>query len=131
MSLAKLIDLPDLGDERGGLVSIEAQKSIPFNIQRVYYIFATRKDKVRGLHAHRALKQFVICLHGCCRFVLDNGQQREEIWLNSPIQGLLIDNLLWREMHDFSEDCVLLILASAHYDESDYIRDYGEFLKQI
>ena len=131
MSLKKLIDLPDLGDERGGLVSIEANQHIPFDIKRIYYIFAASKDKPRGFHAHKDLKQLAICLHGQCRFILDNGVDREEVLLNSPTQGLIIESMTWREMHDFSEDCVLLVLASEHYDESDYIRDYQEFLKEV
>ncbi|WP_180182882.1 GNAT family N-acetyltransferase [Acinetobacter sp. YH01020] len=126
MSLVKLIDLPNFGDERGGLVAIESNQSIPFDVKRLYYIFNT-VDKPRGFHAHLDLKQVAICLKGSCRFILDDGRQKEEIVLNSPDQGLLIEGLIWREMHDFSEDCVLLVLASDHYDESDYIREYEQF----
>ena len=130
MSLIKLIDLPSLGDQRGGLVAIESNQSIPFEIKRLYYIFNTTSQS-RGFHAHIDLKQIAVCVKGSCRFILDNGHTREEVTLNSPTQGLYIDALTWREMHDFSEDCVLLVLASEHYDESDYIRDYQEFLKEI
>ena len=131
MSLKKLINLPNLGDERGGLVAVEANQHIPFDIKRIYYIFATSKDKPRGFHAHKDLKQLAICLHGQCRFVLDNGKHKEEVILNSPTQGLIIENMTWREMHDFSEDCVLLVLASEYYDESDYIRTYDDFLNKV
>lgn len=131
MSLKKLIDLPDLGDERGGLVAIEANQHIPFDIKRIYYIFAASKDKPRGFHAHKDLKQLAICLHGQCRFILDDGHNKEEVILNSATQGLIIESMTWREMHDFSEDCVLLVLASEHYDESDYIRSYDEFLNVV
>jgi len=131
MSLKKLIDLPDLGDERGGLVAIEANQHIPFDIKRIYYIFAASKDKPRGFHAHKDLKQLAICLHGQCRFILDDGHNKEEVILNSATQGLIIESMTWREMHDFSEDCVLLVLASEHYDESDYIRSYDEFLDAV
>ena len=130
MSLIKLIDLPSLGDQRGGLVAIESNQSIPFEIKRLYYIFNTTNQS-RGFHAHIDLKQVAVCVKGSCRFILDNGHTREEVTLNSPTQGLYIDALTWREMHDFSEDCVLLVLASEHYDESDYIRDYQEFLKEV
>lgn len=130
MSLIKLIDLPSLGDQRGGLVAIESNQSIPFEIKRLYYIFNTTNQS-RGFHAHIDLKQIAVCAKGSCRFILDNGHTREEVTLNSPTQGLYIDALTWREMHDFSEDCVLLVLASEHYDESDYIRDYQDFLKEI
>ncbi|MDM1755034.1 WxcM-like domain-containing protein [Acinetobacter towneri] len=130
MSLIKLIDLPSLGDQRGGLVAIESNQSIPFEIKRLYYIFNTTNQS-RGFHAHIDLKQVAVCVKGSCRFILDNGHVREEVILSSPTQGLYIEALTWREMHDFSDDCVLLVLASEHYDESDYIRDYQEFLKEV
>lgn len=130
MSLIKLIDFPNFEDQRGALVAIESNQSIPFEIKRLYYIFNT-SNQARGFHAHIDLKQVAICLKGSCRFVLDNGHQKDEILLTSPIKGLLIESLFWREMHDFSDDCVLLVLASEHYDESDYIRDYQEFLCRV
>lgn len=130
MSLIKLLDLPSFGDERGGLVAIESEQSIPFEVKRLYYIFNTA-NKPRGFHAHIDLKQVAICLKGSCRFILDDGQHKEEVVLDSPTQGLIIEGLVWREMHDFSEDCVLLVLASEHFTEDDYIRDYGDFLKVV
>ena len=130
MSLVKLIDLPNFGDERGGLVAIESNQSIPFEVQRLYYIFNT-VDKPRGFHAHIDLKQVAICLKGSCRFILENGSNKEEVILDNPTQGLVIEGLIWREMHDFSEDCVLLVLASDHFTESDYIRDYQKFLSVV
>ena len=84
----------------------------------------------RGFHAHIDLKQMAICVKGSCTFILDDGISRKEIKLNSPNQGLLIEGLIWREMHSFSPDCVLVVLASEHYDEDDYIRDYNTFLKE-
>ena len=131
MSLVQLIDLSNLGDERGGLVVIEANQSIPFDIKRMYYIFAASKDKPRGFHAHKDLKQLAICVSGSCKFILDNGKTKEEVMLDSPTKGLIIDSMMWREMHDFSGNCVLVVLANQHYDESDYIRDYAEFKKGI
>lgn len=130
MSLVKFIELPNLGDERGGLVAIESQKNIPFEIKRIYYIFNTQ-NKPRGFHAHKNLSQVLICVKGNCKVKLDNGRENDTVLLDSPKQGLLIENLVWREMHDFSDDCVLLVLASNYYDESDYIRDYNEFLNEI
>jgi dTDP-4-dehydrorhamnose 3,5-epimerase-like enzyme len=118
-----------LGDDRGSLIAIEEDYNVPFEIKRVYYIFDTKKGVERGFHAHIDLKQLAIVLKGSCTFVLDNGSKREEILLDNPNNGLLIEGLIWREMKYFSEDCVLLVLASEHYDESDYIRDYDEFLK--
>ena len=129
MSLINLINFPLLGDERGSLVSLESEKMVPFIIKRVYYIFGTQLEASRGFHAHRNLQQIAICVTGKCRMILDDGQHREEVWLDAPTKGLLIGDLVWREMHDFSNDCVLLVLASEHYDEADYIRDYKEFLR--
>ena len=131
MSLIKTINFQPLGDERGSLVALEGNKSVPFDIKRVYYIFGTKEGVSRGFHAHRNLKQVVVCVTGSCRFVLDNGKQREEVVLDKSTIGLLINDLTWREMYDFSPDCVLMVLASEHYDESDYIRDYQEFLKAV
>jgi dTDP-4-dehydrorhamnose 3,5-epimerase-like enzyme len=132
MSLIRWVDFPSLGDERGSLVAVEIgmDKAVPFEIKRVYYIYHTENKVSRGFHAHKNLKQVAICIAGSCRMVLDDGIKREEVWLNSPTRGLLIEDLVWREMHDFSDDCVLLVLASEHYDESDYIRDYEEFKRQ-
>ncbi|WP_394671403.1 WxcM-like domain-containing protein [uncultured Acinetobacter sp.] len=130
MNLIKLIDLPSYDDERGGLVAIESNQSIPFDVQRLYYIFNT-SQKPRGFHAHIDLKQVAICLKGSCKFILDNGSIKEEVVLDNPTQGLVIEGLIWREMHDFSEDCVLLVLASEHFTEQDYIRNYDEFLKEV
>lgn len=131
MSLVKLIDFPPLGDDRGSLVALEANKTVPFNIKRVYYIFDTQIGVARGFHAHKALKQVAVCVTGRCRMLLDNGKQKEEVWLDSPTKGLMIEGVVWREMHDFSPDCVLLVLASEHYNEADYIRDYEKFIKMV
>ena len=127
MSLIKWIEFPSLGDDRGSLVALEGTKTVPFDIKRVYYIFDTKKGVSRGFHAHKNLEQVAICVRGSCRMVLDDGTNRVDAILDSPIKGIYIGNLVWREMHEFSEDCVLLVLASEHYDESDYIRDYQDF----
>lgn len=127
MSIIKLLDLANHGDGRGGLIAIEANRTIPFKIKRVYFIHSTKVGISRGFHAHLDLKQLAICVKGSCRFVLDDGTAREEVLLDSPNKGLYIDSIVWREMHDFSEDCVLLVLASEHYDEDDYIRHYNHF----
>lgn len=129
-SLINLVDFKVQGDDRGSLVSLEAKRNIPFEIKRVYYIFDTKQGVSRGFHAHKALKQVVIALSGSCTFLLDDGIKRDSVVLNSSKQGLLVNAYTWREMHDFSEDCVLMVLASEYYDEADYIRDYSEFLKE-
>lgn len=129
MSLIQLIHFPSLGDDRGSLVALEGEKTVPFDIRRVYYLFGTKPGVARGFHAHKKLQQVAVCVTGRCRMVLDDSQGREEVWLDSPTKGVLIGNMIWREMHDFSSDCVLLVLANQHYDEADYIRNYEDFLR--
>lgn len=131
MTLATFIAFQSKGDDRGSLVALESAKNIPFEIKRVYYIFDTKSDVVRGLHAHKDLLQVMVCLKGSCRVVLDDGLITEEVELNSCDKGLVIEKMVWHEMYDFSADCVLLVLANEYYDESDYIRDYDEFVKVI
>ena len=125
-----LVDFSVIGDKRGSLVSLEALKNIPFEIKRVYYIFNASSDLPRGFHAHKELQQVLICTSGSCKVILDDGQKKDEYLLNKSSQGLVVDKMKWREMHDFSDDCVLMVLASDYYNEEDYIRDYGEFLKR-
>ena len=127
----KIIQFQSHGDERGALVSLEEEKTIPFEIKRVYYMFNTTENVRRGFHAHRKLKQLAIVVKGSCRFMLDDGKEKIEVPLDNPSQGLLIDSLVWREMFDFSDDCVLVVLADAIYDETDYIRNYDEFIELV
>jgi dTDP-4-dehydrorhamnose 3,5-epimerase-like enzyme len=126
----ELCNFKTLGDDRGSLIAIEEGYNAPFDIKRVYYIFDTQEGVIRGYHAHINLKQMAIAVKGNCTFILDNGKSREEIKLDDPNKGLLIEGLIWREMKDFSPDCVLVVLASDHYDESDYIRNYDKFLAE-
>ncbi len=129
--MINMLEFKVLGDDRGSLVSLEENANIPFDIKRVYYIFDTESEVSRGFHAHKNLEQVAICVKGSCRFILDDGQARESVILDSPQKGLYIDNNKWREMYDFSDDCVLMVLASNIYDESDYIRNYDDFLKLV
>jgi len=129
--LVKWIDFPPLGDHRGSLVAVESDQTIPFDIKRVYYVFNTIEGVTRGMHAHLALKQVMLCVTGSCKILLDDGFSRESVTLDSPTKGLLIESFVWREMSEFSPDCVLLVIASEHYEESDYIRDYNKFKKLI
>ncbi len=131
MALIEWVDLPLLGDDRGSLVALEGNETVPFRIERAYFLFGTKQGVSRGFHAHRRLRQLAVCVAGSCRMVLDDGVRREEAWLDSPTRGLVIRSMVWREMHDFTSDCVLLVLASEHYDEIDYIRDYGRFLSEL
>ena len=130
MNKYKILNFKTLGDDRGSLIAIEEGYNAPFDIKRVYYIFDTKKDVIRGYHAHINLKQIAIVVKGSCTFILDNGTSREEIKLDNPNKGLLIEGLIWREMKEFSSDCVLVVLASEHYDETDYIREYDMFLEE-
>ena len=103
-------------------------KDIPFEIKRVYYMYDTKEGVRRGFHAHKSLRQILICIHGSCKIKLDNGKETKVIPLEKPYEGLYVTNAMWREMYDFSPDAVLMVLASELYDESDYIRNYEEFL---
>jgi dTDP-4-dehydrorhamnose 3,5-epimerase-like enzyme len=128
----KIIDFPTIQDERGALSFFEigVNKQIPFCVKRVYHLF-NLNEKTRGFHAHKQLKQLAICLSGSCSLVLDDGKERKTVELSKPNQGLLIDEMIWREIHNISSNTVLLVLASEYYDESDYIRNYDEFLSLI
>jgi dTDP-4-dehydrorhamnose 3,5-epimerase-like enzyme len=117
-----------MGDDRGSLVAVETHQDLPFDLQRVYYIFGTKEGVERGFHAHKNLQQVAVAVRGSCTMVLDNGMEKVEVQLNDPTQGLYIGSMIWRVMKDFTEDCVLLVFADKHYAENDYIRNYSDFL---
>ena len=119
------------GDERGQLVALEEFNDIPFEIKRVYYMYDTKEGVRRGYHAHKSLQQILICIHGSCKILLDNGKEKKKVYLEKPYEGLYVPNNMWREMYDFSPDAVLMCLASEVYNEDDYIRDYQQFLDFI
>lgn len=125
----RLINFKVFGDERGKLISLEAAPFVPFEIRRVYYIFDTHPDQVRGRHAHMDLEQVIVAMDGACEFVLDDGHSRETVWINRPDVGLYIGKGMWREMRHFSYGCKLMVLASAKYDEHEYLWDYRAFIK--
>ena len=127
----KKINFQKHGDARGMLVALEVTKEIPFDIKRVYYIYDTLIDVRRGFHSHKKLKQVLICVNGSCKVHLDNGYETAEVVLDKPNEGLFLEHDIWREMYDFSEGAVLLVLASELYDESDYIRNYDDFKKYV
>lgn len=131
MNLISWIKFDVIGDSRGSLVALESNKNIPFDIKRVYYLFGLSSDLPRGFHAHKTLRQVAICISGQCEMLMDDGKSREKVILDSSSKGLLIDTMQWHEMHNFSDDCILVVLASDNYDESDYIRSYEEFLNEI
>lgn len=119
------------GDHAGNLVALEQGRDFDFEVKRIYYIWGTEKNAIRGRHAHHNLKQMIICLSGQCDFTLDNGVKRETFHLCSPTQGLYIEDFVWREFTEFSRDCIVMVLASEHYDATDYIKDYAQFLEII
>jgi len=125
----QIIDFrPKGGDDSGWLIALEEGQQVPFEIRRVYYIFGTLPGVRRGLHSHRNLEQIIVCLSGRCTLTIDDGKQRDVYCLDSPQRGLYLGSNIWREMSHFSPDCILMVLASRHYDASDYIRNYDEFL---
>lgn len=126
-----LLNLKEIGDERGKLISLESGKNVPFDIKRVYYIYNTLEGVRRGFHSHRSLRQICVAVQGSCKFALDDGKTKQSVILDNPNKGLLINGNIWREMHDFSKDCVLMVLADQHYNESDYIRNYDTFLSYV
>ncbi len=117
------------GDDRGMLVALEENRDIPFEIKRVYFMYDTKENVRRGFHAHKSLEQILVCVHGSCKVHLDDGKEKKEVHLEKPYEGLYISNNMWREMYDFSEDAVLMVLASDYYNEEDYIRNYDEFVR--
>ena len=130
MQVIKYVFQPH-GDDRGQLVALGEFRDIPFRTKRVCYMYDTGEGVVRGHHAHKSLQQILICIHGSCKIRLDNGRETKVVPLEKPYEGLYVSNVMWREMYDFSPDAVLMVLASELYDESDYIRDYDEFLKFV
>lgn len=124
-----MINFTAHGDSRGQLVAIEQLRDIPFEIKRIYYIYDTLPDVRRGFHAHKKLKQVLVCTSGKCKILLDDGREKKTVMLDKPTEGLLVTGCIWREMYDFSPGAVLMVLASEYYDEADYIRDYDTFLR--
>ena len=124
----RLIRLPVISDPRGDLTFIEGGNHIPFNIRRVYYLYNVPVDAERGGHAHLKLEQVIFALSGSFRLKIDDGTTQTDFWLRDPRKGLYVNRLIWREMDSFSQGAVCMVLASQPYDESDYIRQYNDFL---
>lgn len=127
----KILEFGDLGDERGNLVVVEGAQDIPFEIKRVFYIYGSDSEVVRGQHANRNSEFVLINVSGTSKVRVDNGFEEEIIELNRPRMGLYLPTMLWKDMYEFSADSVLLVLTNTHYDGKEYIRDYDEYLKEV
>lgn len=127
----KILEFGDLGDERGNLVVVEGARDIPFEIKRVFYIYGSDSEVVRGQHANRKAEFVLINVSGTSKVRVDNGFEETIIELNRPRMGLYLPTMIWKDMYDFSEDSVLLVLGNIHYDGTEYIRDYDEYLKEV
>lgn len=128
MDGVRYIKLPVITDPRGDLTFLEGQRHIPFDIARVYYLYNVPVNSERGGHAHRDLQQVIFALSGSFRIRFDNGRSKQDITLRDPRRGVYVDRLVWREMDLFSQGAVCMVIASHPYDESDYYRDYDEFI---
>ena len=126
----RIQEFTEYGDATGSLVAIEGLKDIPFEIKRVYYVYGTSANAIRGRHAHKQLEQIIFCPVGSCDFILDDGREKVRIPMNKPNKALYIKGNIWREFTNFSPNCVVMVLASMGYDEGDYIRDYSVFLDE-
>ena len=133
MSLNKcsIIQLPKITDPRGNLTFFESKKHVPFDFKRVYYLYDVPGGSERGGHAHKDLHQFMIAMSGSFDVVNDDGREKKRIHMNRSYNGLYICPMMWRELDNFSSGAVCMVVASEYYDETDYIRDYGDFLKEV
>lgn len=131
MIVSKL-PIRSIEDERGKLGVVEFECDLPFEVKRVYYLTDLGKSEPRGFHAHKELYQVAMCITGSCKMLLDTGFDKQWVHMNSKdSEGILIQPMVWHEMHDFSDDCVFLVYASDVYRESDYIRSYSDFLSNL
>ncbi len=132
LNLVKMLDFPQLGDERGELIVVEGGTGIPFEIKRVFYICGTKKNVIRGQHANMKTEFILINVAGSSKVRVRDGSGNEALFvLNQPNTGIYLPRMVWKDMYDFSDDSVLLCLASTHYDANEYIRDYDEFMQIV
>ncbi|MCO1574786.1 MULTISPECIES: sugar 3,4-ketoisomerase [unclassified Crossiella] len=123
----RMVDLPEHNDPRGNLCVVEAGKEIKFDIKRVYYLYDLPATTIRGAHGHRNLEQLIVAVHGKFDITVDDGEYRDRFHLDNPSRGLYVGPMVWRNLINFSPGAVGLVLASTHYDEADYYREYADF----
>lgn len=132
MNKVQMLEFPQRGDERGHLVIVEGQQDIPFEIKRIFYIYGSNADVIRGQHANKKTEFVLINVAGRSKVKVKDGEGNEAIYcLNRPHTGIYLPTMVWKDMYDFTEDSVLLVLASEHYDPEEYIRNYADFEKEI
>ncbi|WP_367925052.1 FdtA/QdtA family cupin domain-containing protein [uncultured Ruthenibacterium sp.] len=132
ISQVRMLEFPQRGDERGHLVIVEGMQDVPFEIKRIFYIYGSDADVVRGQHANRRTQFVLINVAGQSKVKVKDGKGNEAIFsLNRPHTGIYLPRMVWKDMYDFSPDSVLLVLASEHYDPAEYIRDYDVFVKEV
>ena len=129
LKLCHIINLPKIADPRGNLTFIEGGRHVPFQIQRVYYLYDTPGGAERGGHAHKELRQLIVAMSGSFDVILNDGREKKRFHLNRSYYGLYVCPMIWRELDNFSSGSVCMVLASNFYDETDYYRDFQEFLK--
>lgn len=132
IEMAKMLEFSQKGDERGHLVIVEGGQDIPFDVKRIFYIYGSDKDIVRGQHANRESEFVLINVAGTSKVKVKDGKGNETVYsLKRPHTGIYLPRMIWKDMYEFSEDSVLLVLASTHYNPDEYIRDYNEFVKIV
>lgn len=131
LSDCRLIDLPRIQDPRGNLTFIEGERHVPFDIKRVYYLYDVPGGAERGAHGHKALHQLVVAMSGSFDIHLDDGREKRVFHMNRSYFGLYIGPMIWRELTNFSSGAVCMVLASERYNESDYYRDYADFMRDV
>lgn len=131
LSNCKMIELPRITDPRGNLTFVEANRHVPFSIERMYYLYDVPGGAERGGHAHKALHQLIVAMSGSFDVILDDGHEKKRFHLNRSYNGLYVCPMIWRELDNFSSGSVCMVLASNFYDEADYYRDYAEYLEAL
>ena len=128
----RMLEFSEFGDERGYLVVVEGMKDIPFSIKRIFYIYGTDTDVIRGDHANRKSEFVLINVSGSSKIKVLDGKGNEIIYnLNRPHTGIYIPNMVWKEMYDFSKDSIILVLSNEEYDNNEYIRDYSKYCEEV